>query len=71
MTPQEVESVASEFIKTKHGRRLKIAAGARRTAHRDNEWTVVFLYAGPNGEKFDGPIIVVVDDKSGVARFWT
>jgi hypothetical protein len=70
MTSSEAEAIALTFVEEKYGRRLEMAAGGRRSPRDANLWIVTFLVTGPNGQRLDGPLMVVVDDQSTRPRFW-
>ena len=47
MTPQDAELVATTFVEKEYGRRLEMAAGARRSPRAASLWIVTFLASGP------------------------
>lgn len=69
MTPGEVDSVAAAFVAKSYDRPLEFAAHARPSPRDKDVWIVAFLVRGEGGSMFDGPLMVLVDDKSGRARF--
>jgi hypothetical protein len=71
MTNVEAMKVATAFVSTQELRGfLYTCVGAKKSKQAANEWDVVFDVRDDRGHLIDGPVIVLVDDLSGGARFF-
>ena len=70
MTEQEAREAAESFIATREMRSFTAhVAEVRRRTSNAREWVVVFDVKDSDGARLDGPLVVIVDDASGHARF--
>ena len=71
MNMEEAKIIAESFIATQDmkGHTLKFAE-ARDLPKWPDELSVIFDVFSPAGNLIDGPIVVVVDKRSGDARFF-
>jgi len=70
MTESEVQRAAELLIASHDMRGFKLVfAEARRRPSNSREWAAVFDIFTADGALVDGPMIIVVDDATGIARF--
>lgn len=69
MTAENAKLVAISFVSSLDlkGHCYEFAE-LRRHPRRSSDWAVVFDVTSPAGQPLDGPVIVLVDDITGVAR---
>ena len=70
MNPDEIIQCASEFVFRETGRKLRVH-GAVGDARDEERWSVAFEWTTPAGQKVDGPLIVIVNRRTGAAEFWS
>lgn len=71
MTTGEIREIAEAFVARQEmrGHTVKYVALGDRPKHPE-EWSVTFDLYSPAGNLIDGPIIVIVDKKTLVTRFF-
>lgn len=69
MNADEATDVARHFVARELKAELRLDSGARKHPRMADEWVVLFDRSRGDGSVFDGPLIVLVNDKSGDARF--
>ncbi|NTX01064.1 MULTISPECIES: hypothetical protein [Myxococcus] len=69
MNADEATDAARRFVAREVRAVLRLASGARKHPRMADEWVVLFDRSGEDGSVFDGPLMVLVNDKTGVARF--
>lgn len=73
MKQRDAIEAAKTLVRQHWGRDLELM-GARPPSELASGWTVLFrteLPYGPPGAIVDGPTVVVVDEESGVASFFS
>jgi hypothetical protein len=71
VTAEEVARIADEFVGRKPGRLILRRVGMRRFDDEPGKWTVFYERdPGPQGGVSDGPVLVIVDDSTGVAGWF-
>ena len=69
MNQDTVERLALDFVVERTGRKLKLI-GSKQWPKQPDEWTVLFETSDPAGGAMDGPTIVIVNQRTGAARFF-
>ena len=67
MTEREATERAQAFIRKGMGRDLRVL-NTKREVRDPSKWGVVFESTSPAGNVVDGPIIIMVDDETGVVQ---
>ena len=70
MSDDEVRKIAETLITEDDSRFTYEFIGINRRQRFPNELNVLFTPVSPEGERFDGPVIVIVDEVSETARFF-
>jgi hypothetical protein len=70
MTTEDGIAIAEAFIRAQDlkGHTVKVVE-ARELPRWPNEFSIIFELYSPKGNLIDGPIVVVVDKRSGNVRF--
>lgn len=69
MTKPEAIEIAENYLKTKNMRGYRaVVAEARKDERSPDEWIVLFSFFTPENFLMDGPMIIIVDEKTGEAR---
>ena len=66
LSAEEARLAAEELLRT-HTCAFSYEFREARFLH--GRWGVVFAVFGPDGSKFDGPVVVIVDPSTGDAEF--
>ncbi|WP_163865165.1 hypothetical protein [Myxococcus eversor] len=69
MNADEATDVARRFVAHELKEELRLASGARKHPRMADEWVALFEGSRGDGPVFDGPLMVLVNDKTGGARF--
>jgi len=69
MTEAEAIEIAENYLRTKEMRGFRaVVAGARKNERVPDQWSVLFSLFTPEDFLLDGPMIIVVDEKTGEAK---
>jgi hypothetical protein len=68
MNASEAQRLADEFVA--HSRVwVYKALGVKKAQGQPNQWVALYDVSTNAGEKFDGPVVVLIDEHDGVVRF--
>jgi hypothetical protein len=70
MDDLHARKIAEDFIATRNSKFRYEFIGVVRSARHPSEANVNFDASGPDGEKFDGPVVVIVDEANETAKFF-
>jgi len=69
MTETEASQLADSFLLKELGRPLKLV-GVKTSDKRPFEWTVLYETTNGAGKVFDGPTVVIVDERDRSTKFY-
>lgn len=70
MKDSQARKIAEDFIATQNSKFRYEFIGVVRSSRRPTEANVNFDASGPDGQKFDGPVVVIVDETNATAKFF-
>jgi hypothetical protein len=71
MTNLEAKEVATRFVAAQELRGFTATCvDARKHERWPNEWSVIFDLHSSQGHLMDGPMVVIVDERTGEARLF-
>jgi hypothetical protein len=71
MTADEVLKIATKFINEFNSNGFTYKLGEpKRDGKRADEWNVLVFYYNDKGGYLEGPGIIIVNEKTGTARFF-
>jgi len=69
MNEAEATQLANSFLQQTLGRKLKLI-GVRKPKGLQPEWAVLYETTNSEGKLFDGPTVVIVDERDRSAKFY-